>query len=204
MKNPSTPIIVLFFAVFFASCSTGEFAVRKNYHPRVKIEPTEVSDINYTPLVVQTPTQEKNKPKKLASIDKQQVEQKVHYQKVNLKQNHKKTEVQTPQKKRLSSHQKLNKTQGSKMDGTQVAGLVVSLIALCLAIASYMMIFWMMNGGLYAGFIVGLVLAAAAIAMGFIGGMLPFKGISWTARILGIIAVFVLMVFLVLIILGII
>lgn len=205
MKNRYTQLIIIFATLFLFSCSSNQFTVRKNFHPRVKIEaPENVPSVNTAQLPLQTQS-EAIKPEKNKSIPNTPPEElKLVHSKKKPSQITKIVSIHKTPKKFTPSSKKLNKTKTTHLDDSQVAGLVVSIIALCLAIAAYMMIIWMVNGGLFAGFIVGLVLAGAAIAMGFIGGTLPFKGISWLARVLGILAVIVLMIILVLVLLAVI
>jgi len=205
MKKPAPIFLFLLLIVFLFSCSSNQFTVRKNFHPRVKIEATtQPVPSHHVETPIQAPHSTAIVEKEPSAIDKPDTEQKINRTYINKTHITKTIAIhKTPHKIKLSK-KRLNKTNATNMDEAQVAGLVVSIIALCLAIASYMMIIWMANGGVFAGFIVGLVLAAAAIAMGFLGGTLPFRGISWLARILGILAVIVLTVFLLLILVGII
>ena len=199
--------LLLLVSITFFSCSVNQFSTRKNFHPRVKIETNVVPPSNEILLTntenisvdsVQTKSENPKEEKLFVNVKpKETIIEKITKQ-VFTKKHHLSDTLFHPQKKHL------NKVQDPKMDGSQVAGLVIGLIALCFAIAAYMMIIVMANGGLWVGFIIGLLLAAFAITMGFIGKQLPFRGFSLAAGILGIIAVFVLMLFLILIVLAII
>lgn len=204
MKN-HYPLVIIFALIFLFSCSSNRFTARKNFHPRVKIEgPADVPSTYTAQLPLQTQPETITREKNQSIPNTQPDELKIIHTKKKPSQITKSVSVHKTPQKFTPSSKKLNKTKATHLDDSQVAGLVVSIIALCLAIAAYMMIIWMVNGGLFAGFIVGLVLAGAAIAMGFIGGTLPFRGISWLARVLGILAVIVLMVILVLVLLAVI
>jgi hypothetical protein len=209
MKKKPTLYLFLFLLISsaFFSCSVNQFSVRKNFQPRIQIDPMA------NELSVEVPNRSSSNIIKDSSNTKKAA---AGEEPVNIKQKVKPTLLEKivrktfPQKKeildRIFDHQKkrLNKTQDPDLDGSQVTGLIIGILAMLFAIASYLMIIVMVNGGLYTGFIVGLVLAAAAIAIGFIGKMLPLRGISIAAGVLGIVAVFVLIAFLVLIIVGVI
>jgi hypothetical protein len=199
--------LFLFISGTLFSCSVNQFAVRKNFQPRIQIDPIiidpSVEVLNHSSSnVFSDSSSTKTGTTREAPVHIQHKVKPTLLEKIVRKTFPRQQEILD----RIFDHQKkrLNKTQDPELDGSQVTGLIIGILAMLFAIASYLMIIVMVNGGLYTGFIVGLVLAAAAIAIGFIGKMLPLRGISIAAGVLGIVAVFVLIAFLVLIIVGVI
>ncbi len=201
-------LLVIVSLILLSSCSTNRFSVRKNFQPRVSIE-VDHSSKSTEALVSEMSSHsvDSSRTKVIATLDvnteptvkpKETIVEKIFKSTFAKKDHASIDKLFHPEKK------KLRKAQDAKMDGDKVPGLVLGIISMLLAIASYMMIIVMAKASIWTGFIIGLLLAAGAIAVGFIGKQFPFRGLAIAGGILGIVAVFVLMVFLILIILGII
>jgi hypothetical protein len=202
--NLSFTLPLLILVALLSSCSTNQFVRRKNHQPRIQVEAStpvpsvetayvenERSTINDTlPVKGKYP---ETQPVKTTTKKKQTLVEKM----VNAFLPKKKSVFEPvfhPQKRNL------HKVKHTQMDGDQITGLVISLVALALAITSLFMIIGMAHGNVWVYFVVGLILAIAAIIMAFIAKhLLPFRGISLAAGVLAILAVVLLIIFLILI-----
>jgi hypothetical protein len=202
--NLSLAFCFLVLAGLLTSCSTNQFVKRKNHQPRVQVEAltpqpqvetasieTNATAVNDTlPLKSKKPatTQLKSSTPKKQTIAEKMVQAFIPKKKTLFEP------VFHPQKRSL------NKVKHTQMDGDQITGLVISLVALALAITALLMIIGMVHGNVWVYFVVGLILAIAAIIMAFIAKhLLPFRGISLGAGVLAILAVVLLIIFLILV-----
>jgi len=212
-KKLSVNLIILFIAIIFTSCSQNTFQARKNYQPRIKIEANKnVPVLEEEGIVTNNLTTQTIAVKTTPIVHGINIPKKQHNIKVK-KENQplveKLVKAFFPKQKKMldqlkdQNGNKLNKVKGNKMDDTQITGLVISLLALALAIASLFMIIGMAHVSLWSYFAVGMILAAVACGMAFIAKhLLPFKGISLAAGALAILAMVLLIIFMVLIVAG--
>ena len=200
-----------------SSCSLNKFSVRKNYHPRIKLEASLAIPISPIEVVnVENYISIKNNPIALnANVEnnskiypKQKPKKSIRDNSISLGSTPIETMVKIlfpKQKERFApvlhpTKKKLDKVKGTKMDDEQVVGLVVGLIALVLAITSLFMVIGVAHGNFWIFFVVGMILAIISIIMGFVARKtLPFKGISLGAGIVGVFAALMLVIFLLLV-----
>jgi hypothetical protein len=204
MKNNNF-IIYFFFSILvicMVSCSTNSFMARKNHQPRVRIEAQPVIEMEQsTPLLVSAdPTA--ITPLEIGSGP---VQNEVIHEKKGPNLLHKILVTFYPRQKQLikkvfdhPKHQ-LGVAQ-TKEGGDKTTGLIINLLALAFGIAAILMVIGVAHGSVWVYFVVGLVLAAAAIIMGFIGKGMAWRGFGWLAGIIGIVAVVLLLIFMVLVV----
>ncbi len=204
MKNlsPSLSIFISVLILTLSSCSINRFTVRKNHQPRIRVEAA-----NPIPAL-ETATVDNNVTLEIDSITHRSgvlPEGKItHQHKPKETIVEKMVKIFMPKKKALFEPllhpKKLNKVKHTTMEGDEITGLVISLLALALAITSIFMIIGMAHGNVWVYFVVGLILAIIALIMAWIAKkVLPFRGISLAAGTLAIVALVLLLIFLVLI-----
>lgn len=203
--NPFFVISIFVMVIFLTSCSTNQFAARRNHQPRVKVEA--MSSVNQTELVKINDHGVVQKD----SAQPQVVVVKDLNNKPALKP--KNTIMETmieilfPKKKELFKQllkpgklPKANKVKKTGMDGNEITGLVISLLALALSITSIFMIIGMAGGNVWVYFVVGMILALIGMTIGFIAKkVLPWRGFSIAAVAVAILSIVLLLIFLILI-----
>lgn len=176
--------------------------VRKNHQPRVRIEAQEVVETEKLTLAkVQTDSSIKH-PEKIKSIpdDNKKVGSKTSFFEKVL------VTFYPGQKKLISKvfdhpKHKLNPSDPDPKEGEdRTTGLIINVLALIFGIAAILMVIGVAHGDVWVYFVVGLILAAAAIIMGMIGKGMAWKGLGWLAGAIGIIAVVLLLIFMVLVV----
>jgi len=195
MKKYLLPIFIL---LVLTSCSTNRFQLRKNFHSRVSVE-TDRTDfekaeslnpISQAPDSSKTVTnlEQKVKPKEgiLTLIMDKMVDHFMPKKKELFKP------VLHPAKKKLT---KANSTKDER-----TAGLIINILAITFAVAALLMIIGVAHGSVWVYFTIGMVLAAAAIILGFIGKHMAWKGFGIIAGILGIVAAVGLIIFMLLVV----
>ena len=198
-------ILLLVLSFVFVSCTTNKFSVRKNFQPRVSIEavtpqPTETSPTTVAANVSADTLSEKNQMPTEKSVKSVVKPKESILEKIVRKTFPKKKEILDQVFDSPKKH--LNKTKDTNLEGTQIPGLIIGILSLTFAIASLCMIAVMVNGGLIAGFVTGLILALIAMVLGIIGKFFPFRGMSTTGVVLAGLAIFLLCIFLALILAG--
>lgn len=205
-------IITLLLMLALASCSQNTFKSRKNYQPRVKIESQRNDQLTNETINVNALSTEKIIINNSANISKKDLPQNKKRERLSKPKTpliEKLVEKFFPKQKRIldelkkKNGYKLSKSKGTQMDDAHITGLVLSLLALVMAISAMMMIIGMAHSNLWIYFAVGCILAAVSITLAFITkSLLPFKGISLAAGTLGVIAIVMLIIFMVLIVAG--
>lgn len=217
MKKTNTILIVLFSAVMLilSSCNVNKFSYRKNYQPRVRVEV-----VNTIPSIEKINIEDNIQASKDSISTRNKIKpqtaqhQTFKQRSVSLSNTIKPKETITekmvtvffPKKKEIFApvfhpkKNKLNKVKHTTLNDDEITGLVISLVAFALAATSLFMIIGMAHGNVWVFFVVGFVLATAAIIMAFIANKtLPFKGISLGAGMLGILSLILILIFLLLI-----
>lgn len=196
-KIISINLTILLIATILTSCSKNTFQVRKNYHPRVKVEVSR--DIHENNLVANHLTTQRIPVETKPNIPYPD-QLKIKKEKENFLE--KMAGVFIPKKKELLRpvfHPEKKHLYRSAEGGDRTTGLIINLLALAFGIAAVLMVIGMVHGNVWVYFVVGLVLAAAAIIMGFIGKMMAWKALGWLAGIIGILAVVLLLIFVLLV-----
>lgn len=203
--NPLFVISIFALVIFLGSCSTNQFAARRNHQPRVKVEA--MGSVNQTELV---------KINDHVVVPKDSVQPQVAVVKdlnnkpaLKPKNTIMETMIQIlfPKKKELFQQllkpgklPKANKVKKTGMDDHEITGLVISLLALVLSITSLFMIIGMAGGNVWVYFVVGMILALIGMTIGFIAKkVLPWRGFSIAAVAVAILSIVLLLIFLILI-----
>jgi hypothetical protein len=111
--------------------------------------------------------------------------------------------VMFPQKKEIfkpvlhPQKNQLSKVTRENMDGERVAGLILGILSLSMAIAGALMIIGMATGNIWVYFVIGMLLAVFAIILGAVGKRLPFRGLSIAGLAIGIVVVVALLAMLI-------
>jgi hypothetical protein len=175
---------------------------RKNHQPRIRIESQPVVETQHlTPVLVSEPTlvftssSTGLEPEKKAVINEKPPTNFFHKLLVTFYPGQKQI------LKKVFDHPKhqLGVAQ-TKEGGDKTTGLIINLLALAFGIAAILMVIGVAHGSVWVYFVVGLILAAAAIIMGFIGKGMAWRGFGWLAGIIGIVAVVLLLIFMVLVV----
>lgn len=204
MKNlsPSLSVLISILIVTLSSCSINKFSARRNHQPRIRVEASnpipalEVAEVDNSILLGKDSINNRSGVLPDTKVTHQQKPKETIVEKM--------VKIFMPKKKAifepLFHPKKLNKVKHTTMEGDEITGLVISLLALALAITSILMIIGMAHGNVWVYFVVGLILAIIALIMAFIAKkVLPFRGISLAAGTLAIVALVLLLIFLILI-----
>lgn len=200
-KNNQLILLAAMLMLVLSSCSINRFSTKKNHHPRVRLEAshdlqfieTVNNDLVAIPSYV-TPTMKplKSNPSKVTKKVKKSGES--FSEKVIKTFFPEKTQIFKPIFERKKNP--LKKGQETKMDGDQVTGLVINLLALVIAITSIFMVFGL-SVNVWVYFLIGLILAICALIIGFVGKHLPWKGFAIAAIAVAILAIILLIVLMV-------
>jgi len=201
-KSISIYSVLFIVAVLLISCSRNTFQTRKNYQPRVKVEVNHNTHLEQEGIATNDLHTQSIPVNKNQHIPKKNVQVKLKQEKETFLE--KMATVFVPKKKALlrpifHPEKKAMGTGGLSEGGDRTTGLIINLLALAFGIAAVLMVIGMVHGNVWVYFVIGLVLAAAAIIMGFIGKMMAWKGLGWLAGIIGILAVVLLLIFLLLV-----
>jgi hypothetical protein len=191
----------LMLVVCMASCNTNSFMARKNHQPRVRIEAEPVVEIQPSAPVwisvdhpVLTPSKVGSETEKKNAVE----EKPTHFLHKLLVSFYPRQKVLL---KKVFDHPKHQLgVAETKEGGDRTTGLIINLLALAFGIAAILMVIGVAHGSVWVYFVVGLILAAAAIIMGFIGKGMAWRGFGWLAGIIGIVAVVLLLIFMVLVV----
>jgi hypothetical protein len=201
-KIISFNLVILFIVVGLTGCSKNTFQVRKNYQPRVKVEVNNTVSIEENGIVTSDIMPQSFPIRKNTDIPLKHSSVKIKKEKEPFME--KMADIFIPRKKELlrpvfHPEKKSLRTAGSHEGDDRTTGLIINLLALAFGIAAVLMVIGMVHGNVWVYFIIGLVLAIAAIIMGFIGKMMAWKAFGWLAGIIGILAVVLLLIFLLLV-----
>ena len=173
--------------------------VRKNHQPRVRIEvqsTVEVEKLSTVNVKTDPVVEHPGRIKPLPDNKQAKETQPSFFEKVLV------SFYPGQQKviKRVFDHPKHKLHPAQTKEGEdRTTGLIINLLALAFGIAAILMVIGVAHGNLWVYFVVGLILAAAAIIMGMIGKGMAWKGFGWLAGIIGIVAVVLLLIFMVLV-----
>lgn len=184
------------------SCSVNHFSTKKNHHPRVRVEASnntqliEGANNEQVAIPVHTAPAIKQIKSKPVTIISKKISRTTESFSENVIKTFfpKKAKILKPIFERKKNP--LKKGQETKMDGDQVTGLVINLLALVIAITSIFMVFGL-SANVWVYFLIGLILAICALIIGFIGKHLPWKGFAIAAIAIAILAIILLIVLMV-------
>lgn len=201
-----TSLLIILMIIITTGCSRNSFSTRKNHQPRIRVEAKQTAPVDQEVMIENSLSTQKIPVQITTHVPKTKTVQLTVKKEPLIDKLVKK--FFPKQKKMLDdlkekNNHRLHKVEGNKMDSSQITGLVLSLLALVMAITSMLMIIGMAHTNLWVFFAVGMILATVAITLAFITkSLLPFKGISLAAGALGIIAIVLLIIFMVLIVAG--
>jgi len=191
----------LVIATLLTGCSKNTFQSKKNFQPRVKVEANHREMNNQEKLVVNQINPENIPILTVTTVPQEKKIIKVIKKKETLME--KMVNVFAPKKKEILApifHPNKKILGESKtLAGERTVGLVINLLAIACAITALLLIIGMAHGNVWVCFTIGMVFALAAIIIGFVGKMLPFRGFGLLAGVLGILAAMALLIFLLLI-----
>jgi hypothetical protein len=201
MKKIRPNRIVLFISVIcMVSCSTNGFFVKKNHQPRIRIEAqpgfgnTDAIPMEHS-MNAETEDECLESSIQTETAPKSEIKPNFFYKTLS-------TFYPCQRKilKKVYEHPSHHLGYAApKEGGDRTTGLIINLLALAFGIAAILMVIGVAHGNLWVYFVVGLILAAAAIIMGFIGKGMAWRGFGWLAGIIGIVAVVLLLIFMVLV-----